>query len=85
MASGQIFDITLPGSENDFMNAHPYPAGLEKKVHLPHLPRANLAVSVESPNGTAGWSKIHSDKSVLHQHCLFFDQDGDGIIWPSGI
>jgi peroxygenase len=48
------------------------------------MPRANLAVSVESPYGTTRnqWAKKHQDKSTLEQHVLFFDQDNDGVIWP---
>jgi peroxygenase len=46
--------------------------------------RANIAPSVETPNGTTadGWASKHKHRTVLQQHCLFFDRDDDGIIWP---
>ncbi|KAF2113070.1 Caleosin related protein-domain-containing protein [Lophiotrema nucula] len=46
--------------------------------------RANVAPSVESPQGTTrdGWTKKHSHQTVLQQHCDFFDIDKDGVIWP---
>lgn len=48
------------------------------------MPRANLAVSVEQPNGTLknDWAAKHSHQSTLVQHCLFWDRDNDGVIWP---
>lgn len=50
----------------------------------PDLPRANLAPSADTPDGTTkgGWNEKHSDKSVLEQHVLFFDRDNDKVIWP---
>ncbi|KAH8928580.1 caleosin domain-containing protein [Atractiella rhizophila] len=44
--------------------------------------RAFRAASDEKPLGTEGWVESHRDKTVLHQHCLFFDRRGNGIIWP---
>ncbi|TVY71517.1 putative peroxygenase [Lachnellula suecica] len=46
--------------------------------------RANLAATVEEPNGTQqeDWAKKHKHQTVLQQHCDFFDSDSDGIIWP---
>src|ERR1700712_5712653 len=48
------------------------------------VPRANLAPSTETPNGTTtnDWAKRHSHQTVLQQHCDFFDRDHDGVIWP---
>ncbi|CDZ97068.1 EF-hand domain pair [Phaffia rhodozyma] len=57
------------------------PVGLEEKLHLPYVPRANIAVSTEMPDGTPGWREKHSHQSVMEQHCLFWDRDGDGVIW----
>ncbi|KAI9154948.1 Peroxygenase [Paramyrothecium foliicola] len=58
----------------------------EDNVRLPHTgtPRANIAATYERPEGTTenGWASRHKDKTVLQQHCEFFDRDRDGIIWP---
>ncbi|KAI0172573.1 Caleosin-domain-containing protein [Hypoxylon sp. FL1284] len=44
---------------------------------LPHTgtARANIAATYEKPYGTTegGWSRQHQDKTVLQQHCEFFD------------
>ncbi|OTA62611.1 Caleosin-domain-containing protein [Hypoxylon sp. EC38] len=53
---------------------------------LPHTgtARANVAATYEKPYGTTenGWDVRHKDKTVLQQHCDFFDFDHDGVIWP---
>ncbi|KAI1655936.1 Caleosin-domain-containing protein [Daldinia decipiens] len=53
---------------------------------LPHTgtARANIAATYEKPYGTTedGWARRHRDKTVLQQHCEFFDFDRDGVIWP---
>lgn len=49
----------------------------------PGSARANVAASVESPNGTEGWAEKHQSKTVVQQHVLYWDPDRDGIIWPS--
>ena len=45
---------------------------------------ATIAASRESPHGTTkdDWASQHKSQSVLEQHCLYFDRDRDGIIWP---
>lgn len=43
------------------------------------MPRASRAVSREKPNGTPG---SPPNATVLQQHCMFWDQDGDGLIYP---
>ncbi|TKA62805.1 hypothetical protein B0A55_11249 [Friedmanniomyces simplex] len=50
----------------------------------PGTARATLAPSAESPNGTlqADWAERHRHLTVVQQHCAYWDQDGDGVIWP---
>ncbi|KAL7899333.1 Caleosin related domain-containing protein [Trichoderma sp. TUCIM 5745] len=58
----------------------------EDDVKLSHTgtPRANIAATYEHPKGTqeGNWAREHQDQTVLQQHCDYFDQDKDGIIWP---
>lgn len=51
---------------------------LEKKVKNPGLPRANCCPTVDIPDG----GDNPSQRTVLQQHCDFWDEDKDGIIYP---
>jgi hypothetical protein len=44
--------------------------------------RASFAPSSERPEGSEAYSEELSGLTVLQQHCVFFDKDNDGIIWP---
>lgn len=81
-ASGQ--PDSLPN--HPAMRERPLPENLEDKIAEPHKPRANLAVSIEKPDGTTegGWAEKHKDESVLEQHCAFFIRTEPGVIWPQG-
>jgi hypothetical protein len=60
------------GSNSD--NAHAYPG----------LARTNVAATIDKPDGTTedGWAEKHKHLTVMQQHCVYWDSDGDGIIWP---
>ncbi|CAG8685424.1 15111_t:CDS:2 [Acaulospora morrowiae] len=57
----------------------PVPRGLEDALGNAGLPRANVSVSREKPEGTEG---APSHRTVLQQHCDFFDEDHDNVIRP---
>jgi len=58
---------------------HPPPQDLEKYIPNPGMPRANRCISKEMPNGS---ETSPPNASALQQHVLWFDFDGDGVIYP---
>lgn len=56
----------------------------DSQLAYPGVPRANLAATTDSPQGTQqnGHAAKHADQTVLQQHCAYWDRDGDGVIWP---
>ncbi|KAF9555417.1 hypothetical protein EC968_008947, partial [Mortierella alpina] len=62
----------------------PLKLGRGQLLRDPGTARANIAATAAHPDGTTknNWAARHTDKTVLQQHCAFFDSDQDGIIWP---
>ncbi|PBP28437.1 caleosin domain containing protein [Diplocarpon rosae] len=56
----------------------------DHRLKDPGTARANIAASVEEPNGTqkGDWARKNKGQTVLQQHLSYFDSDSDGIIWP---
>ncbi|XP_021849203.1 peroxygenase [Spinacia oleracea] len=88
MAGKSIIGLTEM-ARNSMATEAPYaPATLDRRVRTdlevslpkPYLPRALSAPDTDHPNGTPGHH--HHGLSVLQQHAAYFDQDGDGIIYP---
>ncbi|KAF3013578.1 hypothetical protein E8E14_011591 [Neopestalotiopsis sp. 37M] len=71
--------VPVTGQRKPFIQ----PEGDEGLVHI-GTARANVAATPDKPQGTTedGWASRHQNKTVLQQHCEFFDFDKDGIIWP---
>ena len=49
----------------------PVPTDLDHYISKPHIPRANVAVDKEFPDGTPG---APTNRTVLQQHVDFFDR-----------
>ncbi|KAK3347420.1 Caleosin related protein-domain-containing protein [Neurospora tetraspora] len=62
----------------------PQAPDIDAIIDKPSIARANLAVSTEQPEGSPEYVDTLNlkDYTVLQQHCMFWDRDGDGQIWP---
>ncbi|GAA5911922.1 uncharacterized protein JCM6883_000735 [Sporobolomyces salmoneus] len=81
--AGKRFDTELEALSSTQKNPT-VSKDLDEKLADPYVPRANIAATVEHPQGTTenDYAETHKHESVLQQHVSFFDRDGDGIIWP---
>ncbi|GAA5869536.1 hypothetical protein JCM1840_004451 [Sporobolomyces johnsonii] len=89
---GKVDDDEVPGAEfdhvikgMDVMERRRVPDDLETKLAKPYMARANIAATIDHPNGTTvgGWAEKHKDQSVLRQHVDFFLRpEADGTLWP---
>jgi hypothetical protein len=63
----------------------PFRPGPDSKLIDAGTARASIAASEEAPDGTTreGWPEKKTGRTVLQQHCDFFDLDNDGVIFPS--
>lgn len=74
------FDVFVPNAP---ITRRRFPATtVDKYIDRPSLPRANRAVSTDSPDGDDEYTSKFRDYSVLQQHVAFWDRDGDGEIYP---
>ncbi|KAL0465056.1 caleosin domain-containing protein [Neurospora intermedia] len=62
----------------------PQAIDIDVDIYKPSIARANVAPSTEQPEGSAEYVDAldFKDYTVLQQHCLFWDRDRDGVIWP---
>ncbi|KAK4938798.1 hypothetical protein LTR10_020805 [Elasticomyces elasticus] len=69
------------------------PVTVERKPFIPSkqdslkdagTARANIAADTKCPNGTleGDFAERHKHRTVVQQHCDYFDTDHDGILWP---
>ncbi|KAJ5982365.1 hypothetical protein N7451_012465, partial [Penicillium sp. IBT 35674x] len=72
---------TMVVSEKSYITGRRLPAVfLANVIKNPGVARANVAVSVDKLGGDLEWAKRMT--SPLQQHILFWDRDGDGMIFP---
>ncbi|RAQ52827.1 calcium binding protein Caleosin [Aspergillus flavus] len=55
---------------------------INEAIDNPGVARADVAVSIEKPSGDQEWANKVRGYTPLQQHVLFWDRDGDGMIFP---
>ncbi|KAK5216429.1 hypothetical protein LTR47_008662 [Exophiala xenobiotica] len=78
------FEIAIPEQPVTEERKPFKPSKSEALVDL-GTPRANIAADTKHPDGTVegGFAARNKHRTVVQQHCDYFDPDGDGVIWPS--
>jgi peroxygenase len=80
----QSFATTLPSAP--VTSARPvWTPAPDCELTAPGTARANLAATASHPHGTTenSYAARHAHRTVVQQHCDYFDADGDGRVWPS--
>lgn len=72
------FDVSVSGSP--VTKQRKQAADIDAFIPKPSVARANLAVSASKPDGYPPEGR--EDYTVLQQHVMFWDRDGDGAIYP---
>ncbi len=55
----------------------------ERPIYPPLEAHAGCSLANRTSSSVReAYSQRHADKTVLQQHCLFWDRDGDGVVWP---
>jgi len=72
------FDVSV--SESPVTKQRKQATDIDALLSKPSVARANLAVSASKPDGPPAEGR--EDYTVLQQHVLFWDRDGDGAIYP---
>ena len=78
------FDIAIP-EQPVTEERKPYKPSKSEALADLGTARANIAADTKHPNGTVegGFATRNKHRTVVQQHCDYFDPDGDGVIWPS--
>ncbi|KAI7389174.1 Caleosin-domain-containing protein [Hortaea werneckii] len=89
---GEKINLYPPGRPYN-VSINTAPPTIEREPYIPSegdtlrdagTARASIAADSEHPHGTTDgdWAETHKTETVVQQHCLYFDQDGDGVIFP---
>ncbi|KAJ5981496.1 hypothetical protein N7522_013917 [Penicillium canescens] len=73
---------TVVIAKNSYITSRRLLAVSLAKIDNPGVARANAAVSVEKPEGDLEWARKNDGYTPLQQYILFWDRDGDGMIFP---
>ncbi|KZT03370.1 Caleosin-domain-containing protein [Laetiporus sulphureus 93-53] len=80
--NGNVSHLNVTAEHAPVTFERPYRLDTDQFIEKPFVARASYAPSVEHPSGTVPYARKHKDWSVMQQHVMFWDRDGDGEIWP---